>query len=56
MLPLKGHDRGKSTELFESSCSATQHDTKWRAPERRAKGYGPATIREAQIAVSEVFG
>ena len=48
--------RGKSTELFESSCCATQHDTKWQAPGRRAKKYGPATIREAQIAVSEVLG
>ena len=39
--------RGKSTELFESSCCATQHDTKWQAPGRRAKKYGSATIREA---------
>ena len=28
----------------------------WQAPRRRAKKYGPATIREAQIAVSEVLG
>ena len=28
----------------------------WQAPGRRAKKYGPATIREAQIAVSEVLG
>ena len=32
--------QGKSTEQFESSCCATQHETKWRAPERRAKKYG----------------
>ena len=48
--------RGKSTQLFESSCCATQRETKWQAPERRAKKYGPATIREPQIAVSEVLG
>ena len=41
--------RGKSTELFKSSCCATQRETRWRAPERRAKKYGPATIREAQM-------
>ena len=39
-----------------SSCCATQSETKWQAPGRRAKKYGPATIREAQIAVSEVLG
>ena len=48
--------RGKSTELFESSCCATQRETKWQAPERKAKKYSPATIREAHIAVSEVLG
>ena len=48
--------RGKSTELFESSCCATQRETKWQAPERKAKKYGPATIREAHIAVPEVLG
>jgi len=48
--------RGKSTQLFESSCCATQLQTRWQASERRAKKYGPATIREAQIAVSEVLG
>ena len=52
MLPLQGH-AGKSTELFESSCCATQRDTKCQAPERKAKKYGPATTREAHIAVSE---
>ena len=36
-----------------SSCCATQRETKWQAPGRRAKKYGPA--REAQIAVSEVL-
>ena len=39
--------RGKSTELFESSCCATQRESKWQAPESGAKQYGPATIREA---------
>ena len=39
-----------------SSCCGTQSETKWQAPGRRAKKYGPATIREAQIAVSEVLG
>ena len=39
-----------------SSCCAMQRDTKWQVPERRAKKYGPATIREAQKAVSEVLG
>ena len=39
-----------------SSCSTTQRETKWQASERRAKKYGPATIREVQIAVSEVLG
>ena len=29
---------------------------KWQALGRRAEKYGPATIREAQIAVSEVLG
>ena len=49
--------RGKSTELFESSCCATQRKTKWQAPERKAKKYSPATIRdEAHIAVSEILG
>ena len=39
--------QGKSRELFESSCCATQRESKWQAPERGAKKYGPATIREA---------
>ena len=56
MLPLKGHEANPQSS-FESSCCATQHETKWRAPERRAKKYGPATtIREAQIAVCAVLG
>ena len=55
--PLKGHEANPQNR-FESSCCATQHETKWQAPERRAKKYGPATIREAHIheAVSEVLG
>ena len=49
--------RGKSTELFESSCMLCNTlETKWQAPERKAKKYGPATIREAHIAVPEVLG
>ena len=39
-----------------SSCCATQSETKWQAHGRRAKKYGPATISEAHIAVSEVLG
>ena len=39
-----------------SSCPATQRETKWQAHGRRARKYGPATISEAQIAVSEVLG
>ena len=50
MLLLKGH------EANPQSCCATQRETKWRTPERRAKTYGPATIREDHIAVSEVLG
>ena len=39
-----------------SSCCTTQCETKWQAHGRRAKKYGPATIREAHIAVSQVLG
>ena len=39
-----------------SSCCATQSETKWQTPGRRAKKYGPATISDVQIAVSEVLG
>ena len=52
LLPVKGH------EANPQSCSsrwATQRETKWQARGRRAK-HGPATIKEAQIAVSEVLG
>ena len=54
MLPPKGNEANPRRVV--SSCCATQHETKWQAPGRRAKKYGPATIREAQIAVSEVLG
>ena len=33
----------------------TPRETKWQARGRRAKKYGPVTIKEAQIAVSEVL-
>ena len=39
-----------------SSCRATQRETKWQAHGRRARKYGPATISDAQITVSEVLG
>ena len=42
--------------LIVSSCCATQSETKWQTPGRRAKKYGPATISDVQIAVSEVLG
>ena len=54
MLPLKGHEANPHS-CFKPSW-ATQRETKWQAHGRRAKKYGPATIREAQIAVSEVLG
>ena len=39
-----------------SSCRAIQCETEWQAPGRRAKKYGPPTIREVQTTVSEVLG
>ena len=54
MLPLKGHEANPHS-CFKPSW-ATQRETKWQAHGRRAKKYGPATIREGQIAVSEVLG
>ena len=57
IFPTTEGPQGKPTESTVSSCCATQCETKWQAPERREPGNdGPATIREAQIAVSEVLG
>ena len=56
MLPLQGHEANPQSCLNQAACCATQRETKWQAPERKAKKYGPATIREAHIAVPEVLG
>ena len=53
MLPPKGHEANPS-ELFQAVVQ--QNVRKWQALGRRAEKYCPATIREAQIAVSEVLG
>ena len=48
--------RGKSTELFQA---VGQHNVRLNGKlmgEEPRNNYGPATIREAQIAVSEVLG
>ena len=50
MLPPKAH-KANPTEVFKLLCVR-----KWQALGRRAEKYGPATIREAQIAESEVLG
>ena len=52
MLPPKGHEANPS-EVFQAVVQ--QNVRKWQAFGRRAEKYGPATIREAQIAMSEVF-
>ena len=52
MVLPKGHE-ANLTELFQAIVQ--QNVRKWQAPGRRAEKYSPATIREAQIAVSEVF-
>ena len=52
MLPPKGHE-ANPTEVFQAVVQ--QNVRKWQALGRRAEKYGPATIREAQIAVSEVL-
>ena len=52
MLPPKGHEANPS-EVFQAVVQ--QNVRKWQAFGRRAEKYGPATIREAQIAVSEVL-
>ena len=53
MLPPKGHE-ANPTELFQAVMQ--ENVRKWQAPCIRAQKYGPATFREAQIAVSEVLG
>ena len=52
MLPRKDHE-ANPTELFQAVVQ--QNVRKWQALERRAEKYSPATIREAQIAVSKVL-
>ena len=53
MLPLKGHE-ANPTELFQA---VVQQNVRELQPFGRiAEKYGPATIRDAQIAVSEVLG
>ena len=56
MLPPQGHEANPQSCLNQAACCATQRETKWQAPERKAKKYAPATIREAHIAVPEVLG
>ena len=53
LLPPKGHE-ANPTELFQAVV--LQRLRKWQALWRRPEKYDPATIREAQIAVSEVLG
>ena len=53
MLSPNGHEANPK-ELFHAVMQ--QNVRKWQALGRRAEKYGPATIREAQIAVSEVLG
>ena len=52
MLPPKAHE-ANPTEVFQAVVQ--QNVRKWQALGRKAEKYGPATIREAQIAVSEVL-
>lgn len=52
MLPPNGHE-ANPTEVFQA---VVQQDVrKWQTLGRTAEKYGPATIQEAQIAVSEVL-
>ena len=53
MLPPKDHE-ANPTELFQ--VVVQQNVRERQALGRRAEKYGPATIREAQIAVFEVLG
>ena len=52
MLPPKAHE-ANPTEVFQAVVQ--QNVRKWQALGRRAEKYSPATIREAQIAGSEVL-
>ena len=52
MLPPKAY-KANPTEVFQAVVE--QNVRKWQALGRRAEKYGPATIWEAQIAVSEVL-
>ena len=54
MLPPKGHE-ANPTELFQAVVQQNVRELQALIG-RRAEKYGPATIREAQIAVSEVLG
>ena len=53
MLLWKGHEKNP-TELFRAVVQ--QNVRKWQAPGRGAEKLGLATIRQAQIAMSEVLG
>jgi len=53
MLPWKGHEKNP-TELFQAVVQ--QNVRKWQAPGRGAEKLGLTTIRQAQIAMSEVLG
>ena len=53
MLPPKGHE-ANPTELFQAVVQQNVRELQALIG-RRAEKYGPATIREAQIAVSEVL-
>ena len=50
MLPSKAHE-ADPTEVFQAVVQ--QNVRKWQALGRRTEKYGPATIQEAHIAVSE---
>ena len=52
MLPPKAHE-ANPTEVFQAVVQ--QNVRKWQALGRRAEKYSPATIREAQIAVSKLL-
>ena len=54
MLSPKGHE-ANPTELFQAVVQQNVRELQALIG-RRAEKYGPATIREAQIAVSEVLG
>ena len=54
MLPPKGHE-ANPTELFQAVVQQNVRELQALIG-RKAEKYGPAAIREAQIAVSEVLG